>query len=260
MRVFPRASVFQSLDELELHIPPDGSPQRIKEEPGTVIWRETIHSKPAIIKMYRYRGYRVDFQMRRVQREYETLARFASGGIDCTPPLFWACGKDAEHGRYEILATGEIPAVVPLREYAAEKPLEVKALPLERLYRAVRVMHGLGIRHGALSIKNVLVCGKGDSTRFYFVDLSRAILFRGDIAGTRMAWFDLMDLSVKLAAHYRSGFCEPLLRAYGLPDTEIRRMCKSLQDYRATRHTRNRLRMEFLARALCSNVAARRSH
>ena len=218
-----------------------------------MIWRETIHGKRTVVKVYRNRGFfaslRAPGSPYRAQREYETLKRMQDAGIDCTPPLLWSHGSGQGMGRYEVLVTEELEGVEPVRELSVRHPDETRHLNFGRLYEQVRVLHRVGIRHGALSIKNVLVRGRGDDARFYFVDLSRAILFPGDLFGSRMAWFDLLDLSVKLAALYRSDFCAPLLSRYGLSDREVERMLGSLRHYKATRHTRNRLRLEFSLRA-----------
>ena len=244
---------------LELHPPQPGQPGLIKEEPGTLIWRETVPGQPsAIVKMYRNRG--PDLGLRggrlpyRVQREYNTLVRLARAGLLCTPPLFWARGKDALQGRFEILATAELPAVTPLRELAASDPDAVRQLDLRGLFAAARTMHRAGVRHGAFSPKNILVGGRGATSRFYLVDLSRAVLFPGDLAGTRMAWFDLADLTVKLLAVVGADTCSDLLLHYGLAPRDAEALLADMPRYKATRHTRNRLRFEFALRSLWAEI------
>lgn len=238
---------------LEIHPQPPHTPpltlypaagRVLKDEPRTLIWSEALpDGTPAVLKLYRHRRRVLG---RRAQREYRGLLLLQEAGIPTTPPLFWARGRHAAFGRYELLATRLVADARPLRDLLADGP---EACPgLEPLFRDVARMHAAGLFHGALIPRNVLVWGSPPS--FAIMDLPRSARFSRDVRGTRMARFDLLDLCQELLLHGAPDRRRAWLAAYGLPPADTDRLLRTAQRYRSSRHLRNRLRLEFQVRSL----------
>jgi hypothetical protein len=225
----------------------------LKAEPRTLIWQARLgDGSRAVLKMYRHRRLfevpPLHLGKLRVCREYDALSRLWSRRIACTEPLFWALGRDPVHGRFELLASREIEAAVELRSWIGSAGEDARSSALHAAFRSVRAMHASGVRHGGLSFKNLLVV-PADAGPVFLADFARSVLFPSDIAGTRMAWFDLADLSRKVIAQFGSDACGPLLESYGLSRDEALRLMKYAERSRSTRHLRRRLRLEFRLRA-----------
>jgi tRNA A-37 threonylcarbamoyl transferase component Bud32 len=219
-----------------------------------LIWSAKLPDRTrAVVKMYRLRNRLQALHLRasvfRARREYEALLRLSQQNVPCTEPLFWAHGETEVHGRFELLATREIEAAVPLKAWIEGASESARSAALHSVFRHLRAMHGNGVRHGGLSFKNVLVAPAGADSAVFLIDFSRSVLFPFDVGGTRMAWFDLADLSTKVIRRLGRDACPPLLASYGLPQEEAQRMTRFAERHKSTRELRRRLRIEFRIRA-----------
>jgi serine/threonine-protein kinase RIO1 len=246
-----------SPETVELLLPDETTPAQealLKVEPGTLIWSAKLPDEThAVLKMYRRR---TRLQARparagsfRARREYEALLRLSQRRVPCTQPLFWAHGETEVHGRFELLATHAIEGAVPLTTWLGDATGSGRVPVLDAAYRSVRAMHASGVRHGGLSFKNLLVAPAKDETAIFLIDFSRSVLFPYDIAGTRMAWFDLADLTTKVVRRFGTDACAPLLASYGLSEPEAQRVTRFAEGHKSTRNLRRRLRLEFRIRA-----------
>lgn len=226
-------------------VPPTAG--RIKDDPETLIWPQALSDgRRAIVKMYRQRGAlalaRERLSRFRVQREYEALVRLSASGVPCSEPLGWAHGRSDEHGRYELLATLEIPAARSLMELVRDGG--VRELDLAPLFRSVRRMHEGGAFHGALKLHNVLGArGSGGEFGFHVIDMPRALLYRGSIVGTPMGEFDLLRLATDAARILGWPAERVPLAAYGLDEAERARILARMPGFKATKGVRLRIRL-----------------
>lgn len=256
-----------SPDTIDLLLPDEkaaGQNDLIKVEPGTLIWGARLpdHTR-AVMKMYRRRN-RLQARITRAssfraRREYEALLRLSQRRVPCSEPLFWAHGETEVHGRFELLATREIEGAVPLTPWIEGASESARSAALRSAFRSARAMHANGVRHGGLSFKNVLVAPAGATPGVFLIDFSRSVLFPFDIASTRMAWFDLVDLATKVVRGFGSDACAPLLASYGLRQDEARRMTRFAERHKSTRNLRRRLRLEFRIRARWAAVVRGRA-
>lgn len=228
---------------LVLH--PD-SPHILKDEPRTRIWVEELPEYgPAVIKLYPHRRRAIG----RARREFVGLQHLARAGLPTTPPLFWATGRAALVGRFELLATAFLADAVPLREILRSNPT---ACPdLNPLFRHIAAMHAVGLAHGALIPRNILV---QPGPVFSIMDLPRCACFSRDIRGTRMARFDLLDLFQELLLHGAPDLRAEWLAAYGLQQNAAADLLRMAATHRSSRRLRNWLRFEFQVRALIDRI------
>jgi tRNA A-37 threonylcarbamoyl transferase component Bud32 len=242
---------------VDLLLPDENAPAReelVKVEPGTLIWSAKLPDQTrAILKMYRRRtrlqARRTRVRSFRARREYEALLRLSERRVPCSEPLFWAHGEAEGHGRFELLATRAIEDAVPLAGWIEGASETARSAALRSAFGSVRAMHASGVRHGGLSFKNVLVAPAQGEVAVFLIDFSRSVLFPSDIAGTRMAWFDLADLTTKVIRRLGSDACAPLLASYGLRPEQAQQMTRFAERHKPTRHLRRRLRLEFKIRA-----------
>jgi len=238
----------------------------IKREEKTLIWRKALGvDGVGVVKMYRQRGFLIWHQERasnfRVQREFKTLLMLESAGVPCSAPLLWGFGSTAEHGRFEILVTREIPGAVNLRQAFSTGVTSLLLDHLRSLIEGIRLMHQCGVYHGALLPKNVLVTRTPERQHvFHLVDLARAIRFPNDVHRTAMARYDLLSLLHGLGSLYSGINCEVLLSHYGLSKSGVRELLDQLMwyRYRSTRPLRNRLAFIFQVRSLAESLRKRR--
>jgi len=251
------------LEELERSGPSssDGTCTLVAADSDTLVWRQDLESgEPAVFKMYRHRGrvswWRENHSRFRVQREFSALTYLEQRGIPTSAPLFWSFGRCAGYGRYEMLATREIPGTVPLNDVVARDRPEPSRLG--ELYRIVRMMHDHGFHHGSLMPRNVLVTQDGSRVwAFHIIDTPKSIVFPYAVAGRRPAWIDLLDLSLELFNELGMESCAPLLADYGFDQDTVERFLARLQRYIPTRHTRNLHRAECQARELLAKLRSR---
>lgn len=200
MRPLPAHELVPDLD------PP--SDARLKEEPGTWIWRAVAHDgTPVIAKLYRRRTRWSTLRCRltsfRAEREFDRLEHLARLGVPCTQPTGWARGWCELHGHYELLVTGEIPGAVSLEQYLHDDACHLDLAPL---LRVVQQLHDAGICHHALYARNVLVkCASASEPSYFLCDLPRSFRFPKSIAGSRAAFDDISDLLASVAHHVRRG-------------------------------------------------------
>ena len=236
---------------------------RIKDEEGTWIWAGELEpGERAVFKAYGHRSIfsrlRSPLYYLRVEREYAALTRLEAAGVPCTPPLLWGRGRSPEHGRFELLVVREIPGARSLRDHVRGGGGAPGGADLDVLFSQVRRMHRLGVYHGALSWKNVLVvptAGRGDFD-VSIVDFAKALLFRRDIGGTRMARSDLLHLTSHLREFIPVDDLRGLLEEYGIGAGEAERLTSALRRYPASSFWRKRLYVEFALRSLVSRPKA----
>lgn len=242
--------VFAQAAALFSESPSPSAESLIKNEFGTLIWPQDVGAqRRAILKMYRHRGPVASLRERtfrfRVQREFEALHHLQRWAIPCSEPIAWAHGHSAEHGRFEILATWEVAEAKSTRSLAEVTKAEIAHWDLSSLYRSVRRMHESGMFHRVLHLRNVLAGQDGAGDRaFYIIDTPGALLFPHSIVGTRMASFDLLNLSSQ--AVRKLGLSESLipLEAYGLDEPSLRALRPRLPGFQPTRFDRQLIKAE----------------
>jgi len=196
----------------------------------------------------------------RACREFHTLCALRGASIDCCEPVFWGIGRCAEHGRFEVLATREIPGAVTLEEIARSLAPRERAGLVARLFEQLARMHRHGIYHGAPYLANVLVTNAaGPSRHLFILDLEKSICFARDIRGSRMALFDLLNIVNSTRRYVDKIGVRAALAQYGLESAEIRRVLAAVTAYRSSKFQRYRRRAEFLARGVVSRTLARRA-
>jgi hypothetical protein len=121
-------------------------------------------------------------------------------------------------------------------------------------------MHRLGVYHGALSWKNVLVVPSsgGGGLDVSIVDFAKALFFRRDIGGSRMARSDLLHLASHLREFVPVEDLQGLLDGYGLGAGETGRLVSALPRYPPLSLWRKLLYVEFALRSLVSLPRTRR--
>jgi hypothetical protein len=110
-------------------------------------------------------------------------------------------------------------------------------------------MHSVGLHHGFLRTKNILVKNYPESPVFVFVDMPRFHHFLRDIRGTRMARYDLMFLCQGLLQHFPGDKVLVWLSAYGIPESEKMDLLVRLKRFRLTKFLRRVLGAEFNVRS-----------
>lgn len=225
----------------------------IKAEPCTLIWSEPLPGGGrAVVKMYRRRGYfdpiRRLFVPYRVDREFRMLAKLHQSRVPCPEPLRWSQGWSARHGRFEMLATREIPATMPLKERLLRAP---NAVPdLVPLFRLARQMHDCGVSHGAFYPANILVpVQSAGAPRFHVIDLAHGCSFSRGIAGTRPADFDLLDMLRAVERVAPLDDCALWIEGYSTGAAHVRRLLAMLMAHRIERPWRHLHRAETDTRA-----------
>ena len=173
----------------------------IKEERRTVVWRQRLpDGTPSVIKLYRHRKpswlQRHGWERGRAQREFEALDYLDRQGLACSAPLFWAHGTTPKTGLYDLLATREVPGALDLN-MCLKQPEGAKRLDLAPLFALVAAMHRLGLQHGALQDRNVLLAGDA----YYLIDLPRSHRFHHSIEGRKCGLFDVRLLLQSLARY-----------------------------------------------------------
>jgi len=201
--------------ELVVSLDPPGT-ARIKDEPGTLVWREASSSgEPRVAKLYRHRGWLTWVRSRvfrfRAEREFHRLRHLEGWGVPVTPPLGWGAGRSREEGFHELLLMRELPEVVPLDHYIRgalqegrlERTSAGDPLPMDltSLFRMVRRMHESGLCNQTLFASNILIrpsTEPGEGNHFFLSDLPRSWVFPRSLLGTRRALWDLLDLEYTL--------------------------------------------------------------
>jgi len=222
-----------------------------KEAYETLVWvADTPAGERAFYKMYRRRTlpswWKGKALRYRAEREYDRLLVLAQAGVGCSEPLACLVGSGAEHGRYEIVVTREIPHARKLAEYLREQKKAGREPELGALFAAIRRMHAAGVYHGTLTPNNIVVSEPpGQAPAFHVVDLPRAVDFPYDLEGTRMAWYDLIHFVCRTSDFVGREPCLPVLDAYMVPTWSRDRFLKHLERYRPNKGLRIWLRNEF---------------
>jgi hypothetical protein len=227
-----------------------GDRMLLRRDRDTLLWAQTFgDGTRAVCKLYRQRGpvswWRENRYRFRVQREFDALTHLERQAIPCTHPLFWSFGRSLNHGRHEMLATREIPDVVPLSKYLASR-LPGQPVPnLATLYGLVRRMHDGGFYHGSLYLRNVLVAQAGSpNATFHMVDTPKAVVLPRSLVGSRLARVDLLDLTRGVAKYGGPDVAVPLLLCYGMDKNAALDFLVRLRQYHPGRLTRNLQRAE----------------
>ena len=226
----------------------------IKEQSGTLIWRYKLEEKyNLVIKMYRKQGSITVFRKKllsyRAQREFEVLKRLHDGNFPCTEPILWATGTSSIHGNYEILATIEFENSVPLRQLLID-PKVSNNINYINLFQAIYQMHELGVYHGSLNDRNILVENSQNPSNYRLIDFSASICFPGRIHNTRMSWFDLLHFSKAISRSVDVTIPLQILDLYKFTKYSKERFKTHLDKYQSSRYTRNRIRGEFKLRSI----------
>jgi len=235
----------------------------IKEEDKTLVWRLRMGGgESAVVKMYRRRGplneWRGRIRQFRVQREFSALNVLAAAGVPCSAPLLWGFGSAAEQGHFEILVTREIPCARNLKEILTATGQTLNSSHCLPLFEVIRRAHRCGVYHGALWPKNILVSNASpQEPGFHLIDMARSVRFPRDIGATRMARFDLLSLLYSLARLCPDFDAKAMLQSYGMPAAEAQETAKQSGQYHSSRHLRNRLTLEFQARAWLARLGMR---
>jgi hypothetical protein len=242
---------------LELH---PGRGPAIKDEPGTLIWRETLpDGTDAAVKLY-LRGFGSWLRSRvtafRARHEFDILLRLDALGITCAAPLFWAHGRFSRRGWGEMLVTKWVPDSRPLTELVGRGPDGAMRPDISPVFSSVAMMHGAGLRHGTLLARNILVQGDPASPRFFFIDMPRSHMFPRSIRGTRMALYDLLYFCDSLAPHFGRDDVKRWLTSYGMPETQHSGFLAALEGFRNTSRLRRLIGAEFNIRNLAANMFA----
>lgn len=186
----------------------------IKEERKTVVWRQTLpDGTPAVLKLYRHRKpsllERAGLYTGRAEREFRALCHLEDHGVACSAPLFWAVGETPDTGRYELLATREVPGALDVRDWldrhAGKQPLD-----LVPLFALAAAMHRTGLQHGAFLGRNVLLAGHD----FFIIDLPRSQRFGRSIEGRGPGLFDLKVFIQSLTPYLPDEALVPGLSGY----------------------------------------------
>ena len=226
----------------------------IKEQRGTLIWRYRLEEKyNLVIKMYRKQGnitvFREKLLSYRTQREFEVLKRLHDGNYLCTEPVLWATGTSSIHGNYEILATIEFENSIPLRQLLCDQKVS-NNINYINLFQAIYQMHELGVYHGSLNDRNILVENSQSPSSYRLIDSSASICFPGRIHNTRMAWYDLLHFSKALSRSVDVTIPLQILDLYKFTKYSKERFKTHLDKYQSSKHTRNRIRAEFKLRSM----------
>jgi hypothetical protein len=253
--VHPRHSRTGHGAALELH---PGSGVTLKQEPGTLIWREQLaDGTDAVLKLYR-RGFlawcRCRLSAFRTCNEFRALRQIESLGERCTPPLFWGHGRFGRHRWGELLATRWLPDSHPLEDVLIADPEAGRKLDLASLWATVRHLHDAGLHHGTLLARNILIRGEPDALEFFLLDLPRFHRFPYGIRGTRMARYDLMFLANTLLRALPPNDLPRWLAAYGMNDDEQAEFRANLRRFRNSSRLRRAVGVEFNVRALLASA------
>jgi len=261
LRVVRRLSASGQDETVELH---PATSVVLKEEPGTIIWRERLaDGTEAVIKLYRrglpewWRGRLGSF---RVANEFEALRKLESLGERCTRPLFWGYGDFGSHGRGELLATEWQGGCRPLDELLAADPDARRTLDLTPLWATVGRLHDAGLYHGTFLARNILVRGGADAPQFILLDMPRCHVFPHGIRGTRMARYDLLFMANTLRRYLPADAVPRWLTAYGMSADQQSRFAADLRGFRNSGTLRRAIGAEFNLRAWLASRARNAAH
>ncbi len=249
LQIFPRGGRLPEAIPVEL-CPTRG--EVIKHEPITLIWREVLaDKKQTVVKLYR-RGLTVWCRSLvtgfRVQREFNGLSLLEKLEIPCSVPLFWGHGHFGLYGWGEILVTEWVAQSQSLKDLLVTQSEVSRFLDLSPLFENMARMHAVGLHHGMLKTRNILVKNYPERPVFVFIDMPRFHRFPRDIRGTRMAYYDLMSLCQGVLPHFPEDQVLLWLSAYGIPESEKIDLLVQLKRFQSTGFLRRVLGAEFNVR------------
>lgn len=241
------SSCYGADGSLELRLPEEF----IKEVRETLVWSAEVARETRIVfKLYRHldllKWWRGHLFRGRAEREYDRLRVLFEAGVRCCEPVVFARNVSAEDGRYELLGTREIDGVRKMRVMLESSDGTREAPDLDPLFETVRSMHAAGVYHGTLTPNNIVVrTPPGKAFAYYVIDLPRAFDFPYDLAGTRMAWCDLLHFVHRHSAVRKTPEWLRILDYYGFSESNKARFREALNRYHPTKHMRYRNRVEF---------------
>lgn len=249
LQVFPRGGRLPEGIRVEL-CPARG--ELIKDEPTTLIWRERLaDGRQVVVKLYR-RGLAVWCRSLttgfRVQHEFDGLGQLEKLGVPCSVPLFWGHGRFGGYGWGEVLVTEWVAHSQSLRDLLATRSGVSRFLDLSPLFADLARMHRVGLHHGMLRTRNILVKTYPERPVFVFIDMPRSHHFLRDIRGMRMAHYDLMSLCQGLLPYYSEDQVLLWLSAYGIPESEKADHLVRFKRFRSTSFVRRVWGAEFNVR------------
>jgi tRNA A-37 threonylcarbamoyl transferase component Bud32 len=226
----------------------------IKEERKTVVWRQTLpDGTRAVMKLYRHRKpswlERRGLYTGRAEREFRALCQLEDHRVACSAPLFWACGESPETGRYELLATREVPDATDLHDWL-KKHAGTTGPDLRPLFALAAAMHRTGLQHGALLGRNVLMAGRD----FYLIDLPRSQRFGGSIEGRGPGWFDLKVLLQSLTPFLPDEALIPALSGYPRLPIPAANLVHAMRPQPLNNRRLNLLHAVYTVQAGCSRL------
>lgn len=232
----------------------------LKEEPGTLIWRDALADGTNVaVKLYR-RGFPVWLRSRltrfRANHEFACLGHLVALGIPCSQPLFWSQGRFGAHGWGDLLVTKWVDDSRPLADILASGAPGAAALDLTPIFACVARLHAAGIRHGTLLARNILVQSAAWRPAFVFIDMPRFHRFPHSIRSTRMALYDLLYLCDSLARHCLSSAVPAWLTAYEMPAEEQPAFLAALRRFRNTSRLRRLIGAEFNLRHILARACS----
>lgn len=247
---------------MEAKAAPSAAPYRIiRLDLGHFLWRGTeAGTTAAVYKMYWGRGpiswLREHLSRFRVEREFRVLAHLHASGVPCSVPLHWSKGYDRNlGGRFEMLATEEIPDATPLHQWLSDMDHSEAGKTVIRAYALIRGTHEAGVHHGAMHPRNILVSHSNPETpRLYIIDVPKAVILGHSAVGTALGNIDLMDFTAKVSCYVDRDALVAGLQTYGLEISAAEDLLAACSRRRRGRHGRNINR----ARALLAAIAHRK--
>jgi tRNA A-37 threonylcarbamoyl transferase component Bud32 len=225
----------------------------MKDEPGTIVFPWAVGETRLVLKVYRrwnlVHWLRKRLTGFRVRREFRALALLHEAGLPCVDPVFWGIGWAPDHGRFEVLATREVPAAHCLSDTLTDQAPAARRDVLGRLFESFARLHQSGVYHGAPFLANVLESSvDGAPPTICLLDFEKSVCFGRDIRGTRMATFDLLNLVRSARGRAGKKDTREALSHYGLDEAGIARIFAAADAYRSSKFQRYRRRVEFLVR------------
>lgn len=173
---------------------------------------------------------------------------------------FWTCSFVRGPGRWELRAARAARGSRTLRRHLAVEPLAGEHATFARLFETVRKIHRGGLFHGALTADNIIVTfHEGGREEFYIANTPRSLLFPSDISGTRMAEWDLLELTRALVRGLKFPSSRLPLEAYGMDPLECAEIVSRVYYSRRSALHDRIVYAEFRARWLlaCAGAALR---
>lgn len=229
----------------------------IKRERRTRVWSRTLDGQPAVLKLYRQRGWwsvcRGALIQHRSERELKALSRLDDAGVRCTRPLGWWRGHAKQHGFWELLATSQVAGAKDLEALLVSGEFAHEGWSLDAAFELVRQMHDSGVAHGALYARNILA--GPNQNEYWICDMAKSLRYPTSIVGSRTARYEILDLCQSLM---ELGFSAEQLpfEAYGLDHASLEDLRQAVARYRQSKIRNRRRNLVMRAKVLRDSLAA----